>query len=62
MRRVVLLGALQAAGYHDDTRAFVRLVVENPVRLTVAQKEFAAGARAKQRGVKCSCCTGKGAA
>jgi len=55
MKRSDVLAHLRIAGYHDDTRSFVRLYTENRVSLAVANAEWRRGGKMKAAGVPCTC-------
>src|SRR6266404_763357 len=55
MNRKAALGACRVAGYHDDTRSFVRAYVENRISYTSAKTEWNRGAQMKKAGVVCDC-------
>ncbi|MEQ1545996.1 hypothetical protein [Methyloglobulus sp.] len=46
---------LQVAGYHNDTKAFMRLYCENRISKAEADKQFNIGQKKRENGVKCSC-------
>lgn len=55
-RRQVELGAMKSAGYHDDARAYVRLMVERRTASGAALKDaWAAGVRLRRLGHVCTC-------
>lgn len=45
----------RVAGYHDDSRAFTRLLVEARVSREALNRAWFQGVAAKQNGVGCSC-------
>ena len=55
MTRKKALGTCRLAGYHDDSRSFVRAYVENRISYAAAKKEWDIGARMKAAGVPCAC-------
>lgn len=55
MKRKDALQYLKYAGYHNDSKEFIRLYVENRVSISVAREWFAKGQQAKAGGVKCNC-------
>lgn len=54
-KREQVLGAMRVAGYHSDDRTFLRLYTENRISYAAAMDARADGARAKVRGVPCTC-------
>lgn len=54
-RRARVLDAMKVAGYHDDRKAFTRLLIENRVGRDAAARAFQVGQTARDRGVPCSC-------
>lgn len=55
MTRKAALVTCRVAGYHDDTRSFVRAYVENRVSYAAARVEWAHGVRLKASGYVCDC-------
>lgn len=55
MKRTDLLALLRVAGYHNDQRSRVRLMVENRISREAADKAWATGIEQKKNGMKCSC-------
>lgn len=55
MSRKDALALARVAGYHSDTRRFVRLIVESRVSRPYLNEAWAAGARARANGVRCTC-------
>jgi len=55
MKREILIELLRIAGYHRDTKTFVRLYVENRISRTKATEEFNRGHELRLRGVRCTC-------
>lgn len=53
-RQAALLNA-RIAGYHDDSRAFIRLLVETRVRRELMNAEWKRGADMRKAGVPCGC-------
>lgn len=62
MKREQLTAALRTAGYHDDTAAFTRLLVENRIAKDRAQAAYDSGRQARAAGVRCDCDACKAAA
>ena len=62
MKRSVAIDLLRFAGYHGDVASFTRLYIENRVSYASAKKAFAAGAHARQSGMRCGCSDCRGAA
>jgi hypothetical protein len=55
MTRKNALVNMQIAGYHDDKKAFTRLLIENSVNRDAADDAFHLGAKMKAAGTKCGC-------
>ncbi len=55
MKRADVLSLIRVAGYHNDQRSRVRLLVENRVSREAADKAWLTGIEQKQNGMKCSC-------
>jgi hypothetical protein len=55
VKRADALIVLAAAGYHADTRSFVRVYVENRIGYAAAQAAWRRGMAARAAGVKCLC-------
>lgn len=55
MKRADLLALLRVAGYHNDQRSQVRLMVENRISREAADKAWATGIEQKRQGMKCAC-------
>ena len=55
MKRADLLVLLRVAGYHNDQRSRVRLMVENRISREAAEKAWATGIEQKRQGMKCAC-------
>lgn len=53
-RETALLYA-KVAGYHADSKAFIRLIVESRVNREAMNSAWYAGQTAKQNGIKCHC-------
>jgi hypothetical protein len=49
------LAALRVAGYHNDQRARVRLLVENRISREAADKAWATGGVQRRQGMPCGC-------
>lgn len=47
--------AMNVAGYHDDQRARVRLLVESPVNRVTMNQAWSHGVRSKEAGARCEC-------
>lgn len=54
-KRENALGWMRIAGYHDDKRAFTRLLIENRVSKKSADEAWQQGQRQKQAGMACAC-------
>jgi hypothetical protein len=59
MKRADVLAALRVAGYHNDQRSRVRLIVENRVSREAADTAWVTGQYQKHQGVACACHTCK---
>ena len=55
MKRADLLGLLRFAGYHGDSAAFTRLLVEHRISRRVADDAYSAGRAARVAGQRCGC-------
>lgn len=55
MKRKHALEWMRVAGYHGDSAAFTRLLIENRVSKAAADAEWSAGRRAREAGMPCSC-------
>lgn len=55
MKRSDLLAYMRIAGYHGDTRSFMRLLCENRISKQVADAAYQKGQEQKSAGMKCSC-------
>lgn len=55
MTRTDTLAAIRVAGYHNDQRARVRLMVENRVSREAADKAWVTGAYARHQAMPCGC-------
>lgn len=53
-RKIALILA-RVAGYHGDTKAFTRLLVESHVNRAAMNREWVNGARQKNAGAPCTC-------
>lgn len=63
MKRADKLRAMRFFGYHDDSAAWTRLLIERPaVAYAKALAEWRAGQQAKLAGVPCGCPACSGAA
>jgi hypothetical protein len=54
-KRQIALDAAKYAGYHDDSTAWTRLVVENRVNRQAMIEAFQSGRRLREAGMKCGC-------
>jgi hypothetical protein len=54
-RREINLAEMRAAGYHNDQRIRVQLLVGARIKRETLEEEFAKGERAKRLGVACTC-------
>lgn len=54
------LAAIRTAAYHGDHRTALQVYVSNRVSRAAYNEAWAAGRRAKERGVRCSCPTCNG--
>ena len=63
MKRKDALRLITFAGYHGDRATFTRLYIEHRISLAAGNEAFRAGARAKERGIRCGCsdCTASSA-
>lgn len=61
-KRETVLQLVKVAGYHNDSAAGVRLLVENPISRKVYNEAWASGQRARESGVPCSCYQCRGGA
>lgn len=50
-----LLGYFRLDGYHNDSSAFTRRLIENRVSRQAADKAWREGAAQKRAGMRCSC-------
>lgn len=55
MKRKDALGWIRIAGYHNDSKSFTRLIIENRISRPVANEEFRTGAKMRANGVGCTC-------
>ena len=55
MRPHDALIALRIAGYHNDSKAFSRLYVENRISLLAAKQAWDEGRRQQHAGMPCTC-------
>lgn len=55
MKRSDAINAMRIAGYHDDSKRFTRLLVENRVARDVADKAWILGKKQKAGGMPCAC-------
>lgn len=54
-KRAIALGACRIAGYHDDTRTFVRTYIEGRISYGKATEQWHKGQQMKKSGVICEC-------
>jgi hypothetical protein len=54
-KRDTAIALARVAGYHQDSRAFTRLIIESQVRRDVMNEAWRAGVRAREAGVRCGC-------
>lgn len=54
-KRQVAINGMRFAGYHDDKRAFTRLLIESRVSRAVANEAWQYGVAAKRNGMPCGC-------
>ena len=54
-KRETALALMRVAGYHDDQKARVRLIVENKISRVAFYVAWSEGRRAKAAGVPCEC-------
>ena len=57
MKRDDALALARVAGYHNDGRAFTRLIIEARVGRPHMNRAWHAGVRARDAGVPCGCTT-----
>lgn len=57
MKRSDALSAMRLAGYHDDSRAFTRLVCTTRVSREKANEQWRIGRQLRAAGVRCECFT-----
>ncbi len=55
LKRKDALVWLRVAGYHDDSKSWTRLYVENRVSRQAADAEWRRGAALKAAGIACAC-------
>lgn len=55
MRRQDLIALVKIAGYHEDTKAGARLLVEHRLSITAYQVAFNTGRKMKELGAQCAC-------
>ena len=55
MKRADALAWMRIAGYHNDSKAFTRLLIENRVSRKAADEAWAKGVKAKEIGIGCTC-------
>ncbi len=60
MKRADAIASMRIAGYHNDTKGWLRIFVEHRISREVADEAYRAGVKQKLAGVKCLChqCTG----
>ena len=54
-KREAAIGYSKFAGFHDDRRAFTRLVIESRVNLKIMREAFHSGQLARRAGARCTC-------
>ena len=54
-KREIALANMKAAGYHSDSKAYMRLIVESRVNRAAMNKAWEIGTILKGNGVKCEC-------
>jgi hypothetical protein len=55
MDRKTAIQVIKVAGYHGDTKTFMRTYCENRISFAVADNFFRNGKQAKLAGMKCDC-------
>jgi hypothetical protein len=55
MKREILTSLIRTAGYHNDSRSFARLLVENRISYHAAHEAYRSGQQARAVGVRCDC-------
>jgi hypothetical protein len=55
MNRKQLIGQIEYAGYHNDTKMGVRLYCENRISFKSYNEAFRAGQQKRINGMKCNC-------
>lgn len=60
MKRADVIAHMRIAGYHNDTKSWIRLFCENRISKAVADTAYRQGLKQKLEGVKCHChqCSG----
>lgn len=53
--RAIAIASAKVAGYHADSKAFTRLIVEARVNRQTMNEAWAAGVAARTAGVPCAC-------
>lgn len=54
-KRATVLQQIKVAGYHNDSRAAIRLLIENPVSRKAYNEAWLSGVAAKRSGQSCGC-------
>jgi hypothetical protein len=55
MKRQDLLALIRVAGYHNDTRAGVRLFTENRINREAYDAAWHDGQKMREKGMRCAC-------
>lgn len=55
MDRKTALQVIKVAGYHEDSKTFMRTYTENRISYSAAMKMYEVGYQQKKAGVKCDC-------
>jgi len=55
MKRADAIAWIRIAGYHNDSKAFTRLLIENRVSREAANTAWSSGIKAKAGGMGCTC-------
>jgi hypothetical protein len=55
MNREIAIALARIAGYHADSRAFTRLIIEARISREEMNRAWRLGVRAKDAGVRCDC-------
>lgn len=54
-KRQTALALAKIAGYHNDAKAFTRLIIESRVNRAAMNMAWSLGASAKANGITCTC-------